>query len=64
MTDFDHSEKPKKSTEPQSFESGGPWANAWYLHPYTFSSNGDQGQKDSRKDTETGTFPRRSSSWS
>lgn len=61
MTNNDDPTKSKKMSEPLSFEPDGPWANAWCLQPYTFSSNGDQGRKGSTRRTEARLFPRRSS---
>jgi hypothetical protein len=61
MTNNDSSTKPKNMSEPLSFEPDGPWANAWCLQPYTFSSNGNQGQKDPTKSAEARLIPKRSS---
>jgi hypothetical protein len=43
------SEKPKGSSEKSSFDSDGPWANAWHVDPQTFSKNENQMRMDSRE---------------
>jgi hypothetical protein len=52
------SEKPKSTMENPSFDTDGPWANAWCMDPETFASKGRQMQTDQRTSKETKRFSR------
>lgn len=55
------SSKPKSTTEEPSFDTDGPWANAWCMDPETSSSKRGQMQMDQRKSKEAKRFSRRHS---
>ena len=54
------SKKPKNMSESPSFDSDGPWANAWCLQPYTFSINRNQGRMGPKKSAVSKMVSRRS----
>jgi hypothetical protein len=55
MNNYNTSAKPKKTSETASFNSDGPWANAWAVEPNTFSYN----EKQVRMDPKTSDQPKR-----
>jgi hypothetical protein len=64
MEPYNNSAEPKKTSETASFDSDGPWANAWHMDPQMFSYNKNQVQMDPRKSDKPKKFSKRHSPFS
>jgi hypothetical protein len=64
MDTYNNSAEPQKTSETASFDSDGPWANAWAMDPQTFSYNENQVQVDSRESDKPKRFSKRHSPFS
>ena len=55
-----HDRKPETDKKPEevSFDSDGPWANAWSMDPHRSSEFGDHGQMGPGKSKEPRRFSR------
>jgi len=64
MDTYNNSQEPQKPSKTASFDSDGPWANAWHMDPQTFSYNENQVQVDPRKSDKPKQFSKRHSPFS
>ena len=64
MNTYDYSPKHQEAAETASFDSGGPWANAWHMDPQMFSYHENKARMEPRNSDKPKKFSKRHSPFS